>query len=660
MRRLLVLATLVCAACSSGGGKTETQITPTAATPTFSVPAGTKDRPISVSISTTTGQATIHYTTDGSDPTSASSTYAGAIALSTSTTLKAVVTAAGCNPSAVASAVYAFQVAAPGFSPAAGTYATAQDVTVSTTTPGATIHYTTDGSEPTEASPVYGGAIHLAVGGAAATTTVRALGVRTGFTSSAVASAAYTVDAAATPAAEPTFAPTGGTYASAQHVTIASATAGAIIRYTLDGSDPTGASSQYTSPVEIASSGTLKAFAGAPGHTASGVASAAYVIDLPRASTPTFTPPAGTYTSARSVTIASTTAGAVIHCTTDGSAASASSPVCSGAISVPASTTLRAVATAQGYAPSAEATAAYTISGGGGMDWLGFCAALGNKSSALEDACEKSNPALHAIPWASTPFCAEVQAEITAGRVVYDAAAGAACAAAIQGFTCADRDAAGDLNMPTACAAILAGTVANQGSCQLSADCATGYCTTEETQTCPGTCQPYVPLHGDCTHAPCADGLTCDIDYMSETPAPTCLAAAPVEGACPCQDGLWCDLTQGPPGTCKAPKTSGPCQVREECAAGYSCHDQECVALAGADESCATADCATGYTCTAGTCRSWPTAGQACSGYGPCAGGYCDGSACAAYKLLDAACNNAYECATAACRGGHCVASVCP
>ena len=45
--------------------------------------------------------------------------------------------------------------AQPVFTPAAGTYAEAQPVVISDTTPNAVIHYTVDGSTPTEASPTY-------------------------------------------------------------------------------------------------------------------------------------------------------------------------------------------------------------------------------------------------------------------------------------------------------------------------------------------------------------------------------------------------------------------------------------------------------------------------------------------------------------------------
>ena len=47
------------------------------------------------------------------------------------------------------------EVADPVFNPAAGTYATAQTVTMSCTTEGAAIHYTTDGTEPDGNSNVY-------------------------------------------------------------------------------------------------------------------------------------------------------------------------------------------------------------------------------------------------------------------------------------------------------------------------------------------------------------------------------------------------------------------------------------------------------------------------------------------------------------------------
>lgn len=78
--------------------------------------------------------------------------------------------------------------ATPTFSPAAGTYASAQNVVLNCSTAGAAIHYTTDGSDPTTSSPTYSAAIPVN-----ATTTIKALAEKSGMTNSAVASATYTI-----------------------------------------------------------------------------------------------------------------------------------------------------------------------------------------------------------------------------------------------------------------------------------------------------------------------------------------------------------------------------------------------------------------------------------------------------------------------------------
>ena len=80
--------------------------TQTVATPTFSPAAGTYYEAQSVTLSCSTPGSTIYYTTDGNDPTTSSSVYSSAIPVSSTTTIKAIATADGMDPSSVASATY--------------------------------------------------------------------------------------------------------------------------------------------------------------------------------------------------------------------------------------------------------------------------------------------------------------------------------------------------------------------------------------------------------------------------------------------------------------------------------------------------------------------------------------------------------------------------
>src|SRR2546429_11273 len=80
-------------------------------------------------------------------------------------------------------------------------------------------------------------------------------------------------------------------------------------------------------------------------------------------------PPGGSYPGTQSVAISTSTAGATIHYTTDGSTPTASSPVYTGPLTVAKTTTVKAIGTASGMTTSAVATAAYTISAGGNPDY---------------------------------------------------------------------------------------------------------------------------------------------------------------------------------------------------------------------------------------------------------------------------------------------------
>lgn len=82
--------------------------------------------------------------------------------------------------------------AVPTFSPPAGTYQSDQSVEITTTTDGATIYYTLDGSNPGESSTEYTEAIEVA--GDGTSVTIKAIAVKTGLNDSAVGEAQYTVD----------------------------------------------------------------------------------------------------------------------------------------------------------------------------------------------------------------------------------------------------------------------------------------------------------------------------------------------------------------------------------------------------------------------------------------------------------------------------------
>ncbi len=79
--------------------------------------------------------------------------------------------------------------ATPTFSPAASTYTSPQMVTISDTTPGATIYYTTDGTTPTTSSTKLTAPIPVQ-----STETIKAIAAATGFANSAVATATYTIN----------------------------------------------------------------------------------------------------------------------------------------------------------------------------------------------------------------------------------------------------------------------------------------------------------------------------------------------------------------------------------------------------------------------------------------------------------------------------------
>lgn len=86
-----------------------------------------------------------------------------------------------------------------------------------------------------------------------------------------------------------------------------------------------------------------------------------YAVVQPAVATPAFDLAGGTYNGSQSLTLSDQTPGATIYFTTDGTTPTATSTVYSAPITVSSSETIKAIATASGYANSSNASAAYTI-----------------------------------------------------------------------------------------------------------------------------------------------------------------------------------------------------------------------------------------------------------------------------------------------------------
>ncbi|WP_052465331.1 chitobiase/beta-hexosaminidase C-terminal domain-containing protein [Thermotoga profunda] len=126
--------------------------------PVASVPSGTYDLPQMVTVSSSTPGAQIYYTIDGTDPLSSQTrrVVRWFISVNTSMTLKLVAVKDGMESSDVVTYQYIIRVSTPKASPGPGDWKKLPEkITLSCATPGATIYFTTDGSEPSRQSKKY-------------------------------------------------------------------------------------------------------------------------------------------------------------------------------------------------------------------------------------------------------------------------------------------------------------------------------------------------------------------------------------------------------------------------------------------------------------------------------------------------------------------------
>ena len=117
-------------------------------------------------------------------------------------------------------------------------------MTISDATAGATIYYTTNGTTPTTSSTVYNGPITVS-----STETVEAIAVETGYTSSAVATTAYTIS---TPGVSYINYPSGGFTAGALSLNNGASVTGGLLQLT-DGGANEERSAWFASEVPVQS-----------------------------------------------------------------------------------------------------------------------------------------------------------------------------------------------------------------------------------------------------------------------------------------------------------------------------------------------------------------------------------------------------------------------
>ncbi len=250
------------------------------------------------SITTATLLPSIYYTTDGTEPSPSNGTlYSGPFTLTNQTTIKAIVTKAGYADSEVTTLTIE-KVATPTIQQETGTH----NISITTTTPGATIYYTTDGTTPTTSSTLYTGASEE-LGGKP----IKAIAVKDNMINSDIGEGEIDIRCA-TPAIS--FDNITST------VSITCGTEGSTIYYTIDNSEPTTTSTAYTGPFSVTSPTTVKAIATHGGLDPSVVAE----LIIPQVATPTIQ-----NNGSNAVSITTETVGSTIYYTTDGSTPTTSS-----------------------------------------------------------------------------------------------------------------------------------------------------------------------------------------------------------------------------------------------------------------------------------------------------------------------------------------------
>lgn len=263
------------------GGEGETDENQSVSAPRFNYDTGTYSNDLFLEISCDTDGAIIHYTTDGQAPTQNSPFYSSPIEISghgTEMTIRAIALKSGIESeeTSVDIIIDYFRVSTPNFDYGTDTYHNDFEVTVSSTTEGSTITYTTDGTDPFVSSTAETGQNESsqALITVDHSMTIRAYAVKDQMLDSTEGDVTYTLVVL-----PPAFSPEGGNFTSEQTVTISCPTNGATVRYTTDNSVPAPSNGTEGISVLVEQDLVLKAMAYKTGYNDSSVSEANYVVE---------------------------------------------------------------------------------------------------------------------------------------------------------------------------------------------------------------------------------------------------------------------------------------------------------------------------------------------------------------------------------------------
>jgi hypothetical protein len=263
-------------------------------TPTITPDGGTFTDAMTVSLQTSTSQASIYYTTDGTSPTQSSKQYTAPFTLTNTSLVKAEAFKSGMTPSAQASAWFTKDTAFDFSLSNSGNKSVTAGSSVTNTISAALVSGSTQavtysvaglpsGSTASFSSascnPSCSSIFTISTSGStpAGTSAIAVAATSGGLTRTTSFNLTVNLPTVATP----TISPNGGSFTGSTSVTLQSATSGASIYYTTDGSAPTQASNPYGGAFPLTSSAVIKAIAFKNGFNPSAQASATFTIASP-------------------------------------------------------------------------------------------------------------------------------------------------------------------------------------------------------------------------------------------------------------------------------------------------------------------------------------------------------------------------------------------